>query len=79
MNCFVDPARARELADHVGGDALSLDDLNDFHPENDMILANTTSVGMLPKVDETPISKVCSPNMFFLFTYRMTSRSFNVL
>jgi len=24
-----------------------------------MILANTTSIGMQPKVDETPISKVC--------------------
>lgn len=54
-----DPARARELADAVGGDALSLADLNNFHPENGMILANTTSIGMQPKVDETPISKVC--------------------
>ncbi|XP_002277395.2 bifunctional 3-dehydroquinate dehydratase/shikimate dehydrogenase, chloroplastic isoform X1 [Vitis vinifera] len=50
-------ARARELADAVGGDALSLADLNNFHPENGMILANTTSIGMQPKVDETPISK----------------------
>ena len=51
--------RAKELADTVGGDALSLADLNSFHPENGMILANTTSVGMQPKVDETPVSKVC--------------------
>ena len=50
--------RAKELADTVGGDALSLADLNSFHPENGMILANTTSMGMQPKVDETPVSKV---------------------
>ncbi|KAK6803546.1 hypothetical protein RDI58_001330 [Solanum bulbocastanum] len=49
--------RARELAIVVGADALSLDELSNFHPENDMILANTTSIGMQPKVDDTPISK----------------------
>ncbi|KAB2597271.1 bifunctional 3-dehydroquinate dehydratase/shikimate dehydrogenase [Pyrus ussuriensis x Pyrus communis] len=49
--------RARELADTIGGDALSLADLDNFHPEDGMILANTTSIGMQPKVDETPISK----------------------
>ncbi|KAK6913821.1 SDH, C-terminal [Dillenia turbinata] len=49
--------RARELANSVGGDALSLAELENFHPENDMILANTTSIGMQPKIDETPIAK----------------------
>ncbi|XP_015163820.1 bifunctional 3-dehydroquinate dehydratase/shikimate dehydrogenase, chloroplastic-like [Solanum tuberosum] len=49
--------RAREIGDVVGAKALSLHDLSDFHPENDMILANTTSIGMQPKVDDTPISK----------------------
>ncbi|XP_031247854.1 bifunctional 3-dehydroquinate dehydratase/shikimate dehydrogenase, chloroplastic-like isoform X2 [Pistacia vera] len=49
--------RAKELADIVGADALSLADLNNFHPEDGMILANTTSIGMQPKVDETPVSK----------------------
>ncbi|KAA8527502.1 hypothetical protein F0562_034783 [Nyssa sinensis] len=49
--------RARELADTVGGDALSLSALESFHPEDGMILANTTSIGMHPKVDETPVSK----------------------
>lgn len=51
--------RARELADVIGGDALTLNDLDNYHPEDGMILANTTSIGMQPKVDETPISKVC--------------------
>ncbi|KAF3440499.1 hypothetical protein FNV43_RR18783 [Rhamnella rubrinervis] len=49
--------RARELADTIGGDALSLADLDTFHPEGGMILANTTSIGMHPKIEETPISK----------------------
>lgn len=49
--------RAREIADTVGGQALSLSELENFHPEDGMILANTTSIGMQPKVDETPISK----------------------
>ncbi|XP_050380949.1 bifunctional 3-dehydroquinate dehydratase/shikimate dehydrogenase, chloroplastic-like isoform X2 [Argentina anserina] len=49
--------RARELADTIGGEALSISDLDKFHPEDGMILANTTSIGMHPKVDETPISK----------------------
>lgn len=49
--------RARELANLVGGDAITLKDLNDFHPEDGMILANTTSIGMHPNVDDTPISK----------------------
>ncbi|XP_054807326.1 bifunctional 3-dehydroquinate dehydratase/shikimate dehydrogenase, chloroplastic-like isoform X2 [Prosopis cineraria] len=49
--------RARELADMIGGEALALADLDNYHPEDGMILANTTSIGMQPKVDETPISK----------------------
>lgn len=49
--------RARDLAELVGGQALTLAELNSFHPETGMILANTTSIGMQPKVEETPISK----------------------
>ncbi|GFP93411.1 bifunctional 3-dehydroquinate dehydratase/shikimate dehydrogenase chloroplastic [Phtheirospermum japonicum] len=49
--------RARELADFVGGQALSLAELDSFYPENGMILANTTSIGMQPKVEDTPVSK----------------------
>ncbi|KAB2597273.1 bifunctional 3-dehydroquinate dehydratase/shikimate dehydrogenase [Pyrus ussuriensis x Pyrus communis] len=49
--------RARELADTVGGDALSLADLCNIPPEDGMILANTTSIGMQPNVGDTPISK----------------------
>ncbi|KAJ0768929.1 putative 3-dehydroquinate dehydratase, Shikimate dehydrogenase (NADP(+)) [Helianthus annuus] len=49
--------RARELAEIIGGEALTLADLNTYKPENDMILANTTSIGMQPNIDDTPISK----------------------
>lgn len=59
--------RARELADVVGAKALSLDELSNFHPENDMILANTTSIGMQPKVDDTPISKEALKNYSLVF------------
>ncbi|KAK9139467.1 hypothetical protein Scep_009148 [Stephania cephalantha] len=49
--------RARELADSVGGEAITLAELENYHPEDGMILANTTPVGMHPNVDETPIPK----------------------
>nr|XP_043627454.1 bifunctional 3-dehydroquinate dehydratase/shikimate dehydrogenase, chloroplastic isoform X1 [Erigeron canadensis] len=49
--------RAREIAEIIGGEALSLADLNTYSPEEGMILANTTSIGMQPKVDETPVLK----------------------
>ncbi|KAI3864044.1 hypothetical protein MKW98_031636 [Papaver atlanticum] len=48
---------ARELADLVGGDAVTLAQLETFCPEDGMILANTTSIGMQPKIEETPIPK----------------------
>ncbi|KAL7080987.1 hypothetical protein ACP275_14G012100 [Erythranthe tilingii] len=49
--------RAKELTDIIGGQALSLADLESFHPESGMILANTTSIGMQPKIEETPVPK----------------------
>ncbi|KAL5712831.1 hypothetical protein ACHQM5_014959 [Ranunculus cassubicifolius] len=49
--------RAKELAELVGGDALSSVELESFRPEEGMILANTTSIGMQPKVEETPLVK----------------------
>lgn len=49
--------RAKELADKVGGKAMTLEEVEHFHPEEGMVLANTTSVGMKPKIDETPLAK----------------------
>ncbi|KAG2629710.1 bifunctional 3-dehydroquinate dehydratase/shikimate dehydrogenase, chloroplastic-like isoform X1 [Panicum virgatum] len=50
-------ARAQELANLIGGPALTLADLENYHPEEGMILANTTAIGMHPNVNETPLSK----------------------
>lgn len=51
--------KAKELASKVGGKAITLEELENFHPEDGMILANTTSVGMKPNIDRTPLAKVC--------------------
>ncbi|KAI3948675.1 hypothetical protein MKW98_027741 [Papaver atlanticum] len=48
---------ARGLADLVRGDAVTLAQLETFRPGDGMILANTTSIGMQPKIKETPIPK----------------------
>ncbi|ONK61549.1 uncharacterized protein A4U43_C08F31120 [Asparagus officinalis] len=48
--------RARELADLVGGQALSLTELENFHAEEGAVLANTTSIGMNPNIHDTPLS-----------------------
>lgn len=37
---------------------MTLEEVDNFHPEEGMVLANTTSVGMKPKIDETPLPKV---------------------
>ncbi|KAL6622729.1 hypothetical protein ACP70R_018703 [Stipagrostis hirtigluma subsp. patula] len=50
-------ARAQELANLIGGPALTLEELENYHPEEGMILANTTAIGMHPNVNETPLSK----------------------
>ncbi|XP_027353231.1 bifunctional 3-dehydroquinate dehydratase/shikimate dehydrogenase, chloroplastic-like [Abrus precatorius] len=49
--------RAKELADKVGGKAMTLNEVENFHPEEGMVLANTTSLGMKPHIDQTPIPK----------------------
>ncbi|KAF2287934.1 hypothetical protein GH714_003324 [Hevea brasiliensis] len=49
--------KAKELASKVGGQAMTLAELKDFHPEEGMILANTTSVGMKPRIEDTPLPK----------------------
>ncbi|XP_043720623.1 bifunctional 3-dehydroquinate dehydratase/shikimate dehydrogenase, chloroplastic-like [Telopea speciosissima] len=68
--------RAKEIAELIGGQAISLVELEDFHPENGMILANTTSIGMQPKVDLTPIPKraLSSYSLVFdaVYTPKMT-------
>ncbi|KAK9139466.1 hypothetical protein Scep_009147 [Stephania cephalantha] len=50
-------SRAKEIADSVGGEALALAELENYHPEEGAILANTTCVGMQPNDNESPIPK----------------------
>ncbi|EEF45470.1 bifunctional 3-dehydroquinate dehydratase/shikimate dehydrogenase, chloroplastic [Ricinus communis] len=59
--------RAKGLADAVGGVAIALADLGNFRPESGMVLANTTSIGMQPKVEETPIPKHALRNYSLVF------------
>ncbi|GFZ19508.1 dehydroquinate dehydratase, putative [Actinidia rufa] len=49
--------RAKALAQAVSGQALPYERLDTFRPENGMILANASSVGMQPNSDRTPVSK----------------------
>ncbi|RLM91319.1 hypothetical protein C2845_PM08G14250 [Panicum miliaceum] len=49
--------KAVSLANAIGGQALRLTDLETFRPEEGMILANATSLGMQPNIDGTPIPK----------------------
>ncbi|XP_010503257.1 PREDICTED: bifunctional 3-dehydroquinate dehydratase/shikimate dehydrogenase, chloroplastic-like [Camelina sativa] len=66
--------RALELAEAIGGRALSLADLDSFHPEDGMVLANTTSMGMQPNVSETPISKHALKHYALVFDAVYTPR-----
>ncbi|KAF3609855.1 hypothetical protein DY000_02051320 [Brassica cretica] len=66
--------RALEVAEAIGGRAVSLADLENFHPEEGMVLANTTSVGMQPNVDETPISKHALKHYALVFDAVYTPR-----
>ncbi|GAB2211518.1 hypothetical protein Drorol1_Dr00024833 [Drosera rotundifolia] len=59
--------KAKDLASRVGGQALPLEALSDFHPEDGMILVNTTSVGMKPLTDRTPIPKAALKRYSLVF------------
>lgn len=50
--------RAQSLARAVSGEALPIEQLNTYCPENGMILANCSAIGMEPDVHLTPVSKV---------------------
>ncbi len=54
-------SRAEKLAEEVGAEACGLDEVSSLRPD---LLVNTTSVGMYPRVDETPApSSVLRPGM----------------
>ncbi|XP_010674967.2 bifunctional 3-dehydroquinate dehydratase/shikimate dehydrogenase, chloroplastic isoform X2 [Beta vulgaris subsp. vulgaris] len=49
--------KAVDLASKVGGKVINIAELDDFAPEEGMILANATPIGMQPDIDNMPISK----------------------
>ncbi|XP_076899470.1 bifunctional 3-dehydroquinate dehydratase/shikimate dehydrogenase, chloroplastic-like [Bidens hawaiensis] len=49
--------RAQSLARAVSGEALPIEQLDTFCPQNGMILANCSAIGMEPDVHLTPVSK----------------------
>ena len=62
---FISVEKAIDLASKVEGKAIPLAELENFHPEDEnpedgMILANATPVGMKPNIDDTPLNKVSS-------------------
>ncbi|XP_068341356.1 bifunctional 3-dehydroquinate dehydratase/shikimate dehydrogenase, chloroplastic-like isoform X1 [Pyrus communis] len=59
--------KAKALANKVGGEAITLAELETFHPEDGMVLANATSVGMEPRIDQTPLSKNALKNYSLVF------------
>ena len=48
------------LADAVSGVALAYECLKRFRPQEGMILANASAIGMEPNTDQTPVLKVFS-------------------
>ncbi|XP_059652600.1 bifunctional 3-dehydroquinate dehydratase/shikimate dehydrogenase, chloroplastic-like [Cornus florida] len=71
--------RAKELADKVDGKAMTLAEVQDFHPEEGMVLANTTSVGMKPDIDLTPISKEALKHYALVFDAIYTPKDTRLL
>ncbi|KAF3785944.1 Bifunctional 3-dehydroquinate dehydratase/shikimate dehydrogenase [Nymphaea thermarum] len=54
---ITDLISAKSFASSIGADTITMAELEDFHPEEGMILANATPVGMQPNIQETPIPK----------------------
>ncbi|XP_057736069.1 bifunctional 3-dehydroquinate dehydratase/shikimate dehydrogenase, chloroplastic-like isoform X2 [Arachis stenosperma] len=72
-------AKAKELAKKVGGEAIILSDLEKFHPEEGMVLANTTSIGMKPNIDHTPLPKEALKHYCLVFDAIYTPKSTRLL
>ncbi|XP_031486136.1 bifunctional 3-dehydroquinate dehydratase/shikimate dehydrogenase, chloroplastic-like [Nymphaea colorata] len=71
--------RAEKLAQAIGGQAIPLSELEDFHPEEEMILANTTSVGMYPNTGVSPIPKHALKHYILVFDAIYTPRDTQLL
>ncbi|KAL3849807.1 hypothetical protein ACJIZ3_011689 [Penstemon smallii] len=71
--------RAKALAIAVSGEALPYEHLNEFQPEKGMILANSSSVGMEPNTDQSPVSKLALKSYELVFDAVYTPRNTRLL
>ncbi|KAF9669378.1 hypothetical protein SADUNF_Sadunf14G0101400 [Salix dunnii] len=71
--------RARALAKAVSGEALPYESLDKFRPENGMILANASAIGMEPNPDRSPVSKEALKAYELVFDAVYTPRNTRLL
>ncbi|XP_065861270.1 bifunctional 3-dehydroquinate dehydratase/shikimate dehydrogenase, chloroplastic-like [Euphorbia lathyris] len=71
--------RAKALALAVSGEALPFDNIDRFHPENGMILANASAVGMEPNADQSPVTKDALKRYELVFDAVYTPRNTRLL
>ncbi|KAM7521527.1 hypothetical protein LguiA_011429 [Lonicera macranthoides] len=71
--------RAKALAQAVSGEAFPYECLDKFCPENGMILANASAIGMQPNTDQTPISKEALGSYELVFDAVYTPRDTRLL
>ncbi|CAK9175890.1 unnamed protein product [Ilex paraguariensis] len=71
--------RAKALAQAVSGEALPYECLDKFCPENGMILANASAVGMQPNTNQTPVSKEALGSYELVFDAVYTPRNTRLL
>ncbi|KAJ8898668.1 hypothetical protein K2173_004702 [Erythroxylum novogranatense] len=71
--------RAKALAQAVSGEALPYEILDRFCPENGMILANASAVGMEPNIQESPLSKEALTAYALVFDAVYTPRNTRLL
>jgi 3-dehydroquinate dehydratase/shikimate dehydrogenase len=71
--------RAKALAQAVSGEALPIEYLDTFAPENDMIFANASAVGMEPDIHETPLAKEALKSYEVVFDVVYTPRNTRLL
>uniref|UniRef100_A0A6N2M9I9 shikimate dehydrogenase (NADP(+)) n=1 Tax=Salix viminalis TaxID=40686 RepID=A0A6N2M9I9_SALVM len=74
-----DYERARALAKAVSGEALPYESLDRFRPENGMILANASAIGMEPNSDQSPVSKEALKAYELVFDAVYTPRNTRLL
>nr|GMD13031.1 bifunctional 3-dehydroquinate dehydratase/shikimate dehydrogenase, chloroplastic-like [Ipomoea batatas] len=71
--------RAKALAIAVSGEAFPFECINEFSPETGMILANSSAIGMQPRIDQTPVCKEALKSYDLVFDAVYTPRNTRLL